>query len=64
MHALQTQPTVSATLVHHIQRGNIVIKPNIKVTLNLLQTSYISTSKCCHRSVLCSLEIHREWSGV
>ncbi|KAK3728887.1 hypothetical protein RRG08_053498, partial [Elysia crispata] len=29
MKALQTQPTVSPTLVHHIQRGNIKILPNI-----------------------------------
>ncbi|XP_064638632.1 flavin-containing monooxygenase 5-like isoform X2 [Lineus longissimus] len=30
MKALQTQPTVSPTLVHHIQRGNIAVKSNIK----------------------------------
>lgn len=29
MRALQTQPTVSPTLIHHIQRRNIEIKPNI-----------------------------------
>ncbi|XP_071949689.1 flavin-containing monooxygenase 5-like [Antedon mediterranea] len=29
MKILQTQPTVSPTLIHHIQRGNIQIKPNI-----------------------------------
>ncbi|EDO39370.1 predicted protein, partial [Nematostella vectensis] len=29
MGALQTQPTVSPTLIHHIQRTNIIIKPNI-----------------------------------
>ncbi|KAI8772429.1 dimethylaniline monooxygenase [N-oxide-forming] 5 [Biomphalaria glabrata] len=29
MKPLQTQPTVSPTLIHHIQRGNIKIKPNI-----------------------------------
>ncbi|XP_072034242.1 flavin-containing monooxygenase 5-like [Amphiura filiformis] len=29
MHALQTQPTVSPTLVHHIQRGNLKVHPNI-----------------------------------
>ncbi|CAG5136608.1 unnamed protein product [Candidula unifasciata] len=30
MKALETQPTVSPTLIHHIQRGNIKIKPDIK----------------------------------
>ncbi|XP_067948329.1 flavin-containing monooxygenase 5-like [Watersipora subatra] len=30
MGALQTQPTVSPTLIHHIQRGNITIVPNIR----------------------------------
>lgn len=30
MQALQTQPTVSPTLIHHIQRKNIVIVPNIQ----------------------------------
>ncbi|GFN74209.1 hypothetical protein PoB_000071500 [Plakobranchus ocellatus] len=29
MKALQTQPTVSPTLIHHVQRGNIKIYPNI-----------------------------------
>ena len=29
MRALQTQPTVSPTLIHHIQRGHIKVKPNI-----------------------------------
>lgn len=29
MHARQTQPTVSPTLVHHIQRRNVAVKPNI-----------------------------------
>lgn len=29
MRALQTQPTVSPTLIHHIQRRNITIVPNI-----------------------------------
>ena len=29
MHARQTQPTVSPTLVHHIQRRNVMVKPNI-----------------------------------
>lgn len=29
MRARQTQPTVSPTLIHHIQRQNIVVKPNI-----------------------------------
>ncbi|XP_035693857.1 flavin-containing monooxygenase 5-like [Branchiostoma floridae] len=29
MRALQTQPTVSPTLIHNIQRNNIAIKPNI-----------------------------------
>ena len=29
MHARQTQPTVSPTLIHHIQRRNILVKPNI-----------------------------------
>ncbi|GFS24375.1 dimethylaniline monooxygenase [N-oxide-forming] [Elysia marginata] len=29
MRILETQPTVSPTLVHHIQRGNINILPNI-----------------------------------
>ena len=31
MHALQTQPTVSPTLIHHIQRGQIKVVPNIQV---------------------------------
>ena len=31
MRALQTQPTVSPTLIHHIQRKHVEIKPNIKV---------------------------------
>ena len=31
MKALQTQPTVSPTLIHHIQRENVVVKPNIAV---------------------------------
>lgn len=30
MHALQTQPTVSPTLIHHIQRRQIRIVPNIQ----------------------------------
>ncbi|CAH1781107.1 unnamed protein product [Owenia fusiformis] len=30
MRALQTQPTVSPTLAHHIQRGEVKIMPNIK----------------------------------
>ncbi|CAG2238884.1 FMO [Mytilus edulis] len=30
MRALQTQPTVSPTLLHHIQRKNIVVVPNIQ----------------------------------
>ncbi|XP_019645034.1 PREDICTED: dimethylaniline monooxygenase [N-oxide-forming] 5-like [Branchiostoma belcheri] len=29
MRALQTQPTVSPTLIHNIQRNNVTIKPNI-----------------------------------
>lgn len=29
MGALQTQPTVSPTLIHHIQRRNVIVKPNI-----------------------------------
>ena len=29
MRARQTQPTVSPTLIHHIQRRNIAVKPNI-----------------------------------
>lgn len=29
MHARQTQPTVSPTLIHHIQRRSIAVKPNI-----------------------------------
>lgn len=29
MRARQTQPTVSPTLIHHIQRGNVEVKPNI-----------------------------------
>lgn len=29
MRARQTQPTVSPTLVHHIQRRNVTVKPNI-----------------------------------
>lgn len=29
MRARQTQPTVSPTLVHHIQRRNVMVKPNI-----------------------------------
>ena len=29
MHARQTQPTVSPTLIHHLQRRNIVVRPNI-----------------------------------
>lgn len=31
MRALQTQPTVSPTLIHYIQRKDIKIEPNIKV---------------------------------
>ena len=31
MHALQTQPTVSPTCVHHIQRGEIKVMPNVQV---------------------------------
>lgn len=30
MKALQSQPTVSPTLIHHLQRKEIKIKPNIK----------------------------------
>jgi dimethylaniline monooxygenase (N-oxide forming) len=30
MNPLQSQPTVSPTLIHHIQRREILIKPNIK----------------------------------
>lgn len=30
MRAMQTQPTVSPTLIHHIQRKQINIKPNVK----------------------------------
>jgi dimethylaniline monooxygenase (N-oxide forming) len=30
MKPLQSQPTVSPTLIHHIQRNEIKIKPNIK----------------------------------
>ncbi|BFZ00517.1 hypothetical protein BsWGS_03556 [Bradybaena similaris] len=30
MRALETQPTVSPTLIHHIQRGNVKISPDIK----------------------------------
>lgn len=38
MKALQTQPTVSPTLVHHIQRKDIKIVPNIQVyQYNLLR---------------------------
>ena len=33
MGALQTQPTVSPTLVHHIQRGNVRVVPNIRVRI-------------------------------
>jgi hypothetical protein len=29
--ALQSQPTVCPTLIHHIQRKHVNIKPNIKV---------------------------------
>jgi hypothetical protein len=28
---LQAHPTVSSTLVHHIQRKHVQIKPNVKV---------------------------------
>lgn len=31
MHAMQTQPTISPTLIHHIQRKHVNIQPNIKV---------------------------------
>ena len=31
MRALQAQPTVSPTIVHHIQRNQVKIKPNIRV---------------------------------
>ncbi len=37
MHALQTQPTVSPTLIHHIQRGDIKIVPDIMVSMRLTQ---------------------------
>lgn len=30
MRITQSQPTVSATLVHHVARGSIVTRPNIK----------------------------------
>ena len=30
MRITQSQPTVSATLVHHVARGSIVLRPNIK----------------------------------
>ncbi|WAR28553.1 FMO5-like protein [Mya arenaria] len=30
MQALSTQPTVSPTLIHHIQRGNIKVVPNVQ----------------------------------
>ena len=29
MHARQTQPTINSTLIYHIQRQNIVVRPNI-----------------------------------
>lgn len=35
MRALQSQPTVSPTLIHHIQRRHITIKPNVKVWTNI-----------------------------
>ena len=34
MHAMQTQPTVSPTAIHHIQRQELIIKPNIQVYMN------------------------------
>ncbi|XP_076453991.1 flavin-containing monooxygenase 5-like isoform X2 [Babylonia areolata] len=38
MRALQTQPTVSPTLIHHIQRKNIAVVPNIaKIEGNTVQ---------------------------
>lgn len=44
MKALQTQPTVSPTLVHHIQRGHIAIKPNVKVIVEQASDHFILLS--------------------
>ena len=29
MKAMQAQPTVSHSLIHHIQRGDVIMKPNV-----------------------------------
>ena len=36
MKALQTQPTVSPTLIHHIQRQEIKVVPNVQVRNSLM----------------------------
>jgi len=42
MRALQAQPTVSPTIVHHIQRNEVKIKPNIRVKILLMSKFQLS----------------------
>lgn len=57
MGALQTQPTVSPTLIHHIQRKNICIKPNVaKLDGNCV--TFTDGSKVEADAVVCATGYH------
>lgn len=57
MHARQTQPTVSPTLMHHIQRRNIVIKPNIS-TVHGHKVIFTDESEIEADAVVCCTGYH------
>ena len=57
MSALQTQPTVSATLIHHIQRNNIQVKPNI-ATLEPNGVIFTDGSKTEADAIVCCTGYH------
>lgn len=57
MGALQTQPTVSPTLIHHIQRKNISIKPNI-AKLDGEYVTFTDGSKVEADAIVCATGYH------
>ncbi|XP_033637688.1 dimethylaniline monooxygenase [N-oxide-forming] 5-like isoform X2 [Asterias rubens] len=54
MRALQTQPTVSPTLIHHIQRGHIKVKPNISKVEEKMVSFSDGTSAEIDHIILCT----------
>lgn len=57
MRARQTQPTVSATLVHHIQRRNVAVKPNI-ASLKGSEVVFTDGTRTAADAIVCCTGYH------